>query len=189
MTVCGAKKRKGGICTRPAGWGTEHPGEGRCKLHSGSSPRGANSPHFKTGLYSKYASASIQSKNDDFIAADPLDLTSELALARALLAEFLSRYADGIKLDVLGIDVLSQLIGNVRRTIETISKIKNESALTAAEITYLQVRAAEVAIKYFPNEPNKQEQFVIDLFGSDSTTATRYFEFIEGEATRLNTDV
>lgn len=35
--ICGAKKRQGeGVCTRPAGWGTEHVGIGRCKLHGGS---------------------------------------------------------------------------------------------------------------------------------------------------------
>lgn len=33
---CGATKRGGGPCTRPAGWGTPHPGIGRCKLHGGS---------------------------------------------------------------------------------------------------------------------------------------------------------
>lgn len=36
---CGAPKRQGGgTCTRPAGWGTPHPGIGRCKLHGGSTP-------------------------------------------------------------------------------------------------------------------------------------------------------
>lgn len=34
---CGAKKRQGeGSCTQVAGWGTDHPGTGRCKLHGGS---------------------------------------------------------------------------------------------------------------------------------------------------------
>lgn len=34
---CGAKKRQTeGTCERPAGWGTDHPGTGRCKLHGGS---------------------------------------------------------------------------------------------------------------------------------------------------------
>lgn len=33
---CGARKRQGeGNCTRPAGWGTDHPGTGKCKLHGG----------------------------------------------------------------------------------------------------------------------------------------------------------
>ncbi|MFF0127315.1 hypothetical protein ACFYTG_16535 [Streptomyces mirabilis] len=34
---CGAKKRQTeGLCERPSGWGTDHPGTGRCKLHGGS---------------------------------------------------------------------------------------------------------------------------------------------------------
>lgn len=36
---CGGPKRQSeGTCTRPAGWGTPHPGIGRCKLHGGSTP-------------------------------------------------------------------------------------------------------------------------------------------------------
>lgn len=35
--LCGAVKRQGaGTCTQPAGWGTDHVGTGRCKLHGGS---------------------------------------------------------------------------------------------------------------------------------------------------------
>lgn len=33
---CGAKTRSGGTCTQVAGWGTDHVGEGPCKLHGGS---------------------------------------------------------------------------------------------------------------------------------------------------------
>jgi hypothetical protein len=36
--VCGGEKRGGGTCTQAAGWGTPHPGVGRCKLHGGSTP-------------------------------------------------------------------------------------------------------------------------------------------------------
>lgn len=36
---CGAKRLKvDAACTLPAGWGTDHPGIGRCKLHGGSTP-------------------------------------------------------------------------------------------------------------------------------------------------------
>jgi hypothetical protein len=36
---CGARKRQGeGTCRRPAGWGTDHVGRGRCKLHGGRTP-------------------------------------------------------------------------------------------------------------------------------------------------------
>ncbi|MEU8199505.1 hypothetical protein AB0C10_37550 [Microbispora amethystogenes] len=37
---CHGRKRDegGGYCHRPAGWGTDHPGTGRCKLHGGATP-------------------------------------------------------------------------------------------------------------------------------------------------------
>lgn len=38
--VCGAKKRSGGACAKPAGWGTDHVGAGRCRFHAGNSPSG-----------------------------------------------------------------------------------------------------------------------------------------------------
>lgn len=37
---CEAKTRSGGKCKRPAGWGTDHVGAGRCKLHGGATPNG-----------------------------------------------------------------------------------------------------------------------------------------------------
>ncbi len=52
---CGANKKQGrGICEQGAGWGTDHPGDGRCKLHGGKSPRGPASASFKTGKHSKW---------------------------------------------------------------------------------------------------------------------------------------
>lgn len=35
--TCGAKTRAGTPCKQKAGWGTDHVGEGRCKLHGGKS--------------------------------------------------------------------------------------------------------------------------------------------------------
>jgi hypothetical protein len=36
---CGGKlKKRDGTCTRPPGWGTDHAGSGRCKLHGGCAP-------------------------------------------------------------------------------------------------------------------------------------------------------
>jgi hypothetical protein len=32
------RKRSEQLCMLPAGWGTSHPGSGRCKLHAGSTP-------------------------------------------------------------------------------------------------------------------------------------------------------
>jgi hypothetical protein len=35
---CSTEKRGGGRCTQAAGWGTDHPGIGACKLHGGCTP-------------------------------------------------------------------------------------------------------------------------------------------------------
>lgn len=37
---CGAKTRSGGTCQKQKGWGTDHLGTGRCKLHNGSTASG-----------------------------------------------------------------------------------------------------------------------------------------------------
>lgn len=34
--LCGGGTKSGGKCRRPAGWGTDHVGAGRCKLHFGN---------------------------------------------------------------------------------------------------------------------------------------------------------
>jgi len=53
---CGGKRRgadsEGKLCTRPAGWGTDHAGTGRCKLHGGSTPS-----HVAAGRIAKAATA------------------------------------------------------------------------------------------------------------------------------------
>jgi hypothetical protein len=38
--ACGAKTRNGGACKKQKGWGTEHLGSGRCKLHGGNTESG-----------------------------------------------------------------------------------------------------------------------------------------------------
>jgi hypothetical protein len=39
--LCGAKNKQGnGTCSKTAGWGTNHPGTGHCRLHAGNTPGG-----------------------------------------------------------------------------------------------------------------------------------------------------
>lgn len=56
--ICGAKKKNGKVCKQKAGWGTNHVGTGRCKLHGGCStgPKNAkgNTNAVTHGLYKKY---------------------------------------------------------------------------------------------------------------------------------------
>jgi hypothetical protein len=49
---CGSRKRQGaGLCSQPAGWGTDHPGFGACKLHGGSTTAGTKAAAEAEGVY------------------------------------------------------------------------------------------------------------------------------------------
>lgn len=65
---CGGKTRAGGRCTRPSGWGTEHVGIGRCKLHGG-----ATQSHTK-------AAAKVQAQRDVELFAGRRDIHPAEAL-------------------------------------------------------------------------------------------------------------
>lgn len=87
--LCGAKKRQGpGNCRRPAGWGTDHAGVGRCKLHGGSNP-------VKHGRYSTVTRTKLATLIAEYEAdPDPLNALPELATMRALLKDWLDRQGD-----------------------------------------------------------------------------------------------
>ena len=83
---CGAKTRAGTPCKRPSGWGTDHVGEGRCKLHGGASP-------IKGGRYSTVKRAALRQLIESHAGdPDPLDVLPEIAAARALFQDFVERY-------------------------------------------------------------------------------------------------
>lgn len=47
---CGAKKRDGTLCGQAPGFGTTHPGVGRCKFHGGSAPNGIKNAAKQTAV-------------------------------------------------------------------------------------------------------------------------------------------
>jgi len=54
--TCGATNRDGEPCELPAGWGTDHAGEGRCKHHGGASsgaPKGEAHGNYEHGAFSE----------------------------------------------------------------------------------------------------------------------------------------
>ncbi len=84
---CGAKTRSGTPCkSRPL------VGRNRCKLHGGASPRGAASPHFKHGLYTKVLPANLKA-NFDKLVNDPqlLEGRAEVALMQLRLTQLSGR--------------------------------------------------------------------------------------------------
>ena len=114
---CGRPRRRGaGPCTQAAGWGTDHPGEGACKLHGGCTP-------IKHGRYSNVARAKLGSTLAQIEAdPDPLDLMPELHLLRGLAQHHLETYGA----TPVGADLLERVI----RAVDAIQKHKAKSAIT-----------------------------------------------------------
>ncbi|MBI3425036.1 MAG: hypothetical protein HY011_19035 [Acidobacteria bacterium] len=84
---CGAKTKSGGrTCAQPAGWRTDHPGEGKCYLHGGATP-------IKHGRYSAIQRASLRDRIAKFADdPEPLNLEPEVALLRAFLEDLIERW-------------------------------------------------------------------------------------------------
>lgn len=93
----GVKAATGEPCKLHAGYGTDHPGYGRCKYHGGSSPTGRK---HAASIAAKYAIAVEDLVDDPDLhvliervkrRADVTDLTDDLALARALVLHYVNR--------------------------------------------------------------------------------------------------
>lgn len=86
---CGAKLRgKTGLCRQPAGFRTNHAGQGRCWLHGGMTP-------IKSGRYSGVVRREISEllvKLEE--EENPLNIEPELNIVRALLIDFINRYEE-----------------------------------------------------------------------------------------------
>jgi len=80
MTVnnCGATNREGEPCSLPAGWGTDHVGEGRCRIHGGSAgaPTGRDNGAFEHGLFSDHLDEEDRNTID---ALEEMDMEEKLA--------------------------------------------------------------------------------------------------------------
>lgn len=105
-------------CKRPAGWGTSHPGTGRCKLHGGCSTGK------KSGLlrYSDYVPTDIIEKYEEFASESDTDIKSlndEIALLRAKITDAESKNNDG-RYDRSIIVMMEE----IRRLVETKQKVE-----------------------------------------------------------------
>jgi hypothetical protein len=89
--VCGAKTREGPPCQK-----SPLAGRNRCKYHGGASLRGAESPKFRHGRYSKILPRNL-SREYLRLMADPdlLSAKEEVALLNARLQQLVARLGTG----------------------------------------------------------------------------------------------
>jgi hypothetical protein len=163
--TCGAKTRNGQSCKNAPMQ------NGRCRMHGGTTPKGVDSPQYKTGRYSKYVSQDLQSSIQALDEYPLLDLADELQTQRALLSEYLSRYQASGKMAEYSIGTVISWLNSIGVMVERMMKIRNETALTGAEIAHLKLRTAELVTKYI-DDPEKRRQFVIELFQVQQPTLT-----------------
>ena len=143
---CGAKTRSGGTCQHPAGFGTDHLGQGRCKFHGGCNP-------IRHGRYSKIQRPRIQQllselENDP----DPLDLVPEANLIRAVVVDFGERFDELVEAltawneaefaeaeaqerkarpqPIPQFQEIAQLAESVSRVVERAQKVREKSSLS-----------------------------------------------------------
>lgn len=131
---------------------------GRCRIHGGKAGRPV-----KTGRYSLRHRAALAEKQARFLADEaPGDLTSELALMRALLQDYLERFPDGQTLSLSGIKDIYGMVDSITGTVKRISDILNSTSLTMAEVQYLQARIADVTPRYIP-DADERKRYLAEL--------------------------
>ncbi len=134
-------------------------GARRCRMHGGTN----SGRPIETGRYSLTHRVALADKMQTFLADPrPGDLTAELALMRALLADYLSRFPDGTPLPALEIERIFELVEAVSRLVERIARIMNQTALTAAEVKLLQARIVDLLVKYVA-DPAQRLAFLDEL--------------------------
>ena len=162
MKQCGAKTRAGTPCKQKAGWGTDHVGQGRCKLHGGNAGR--------PPIHGRYSirKKQLAEKHERFLDDPrPYDLTEELALTRALMENYLDRF-DGMNMPANDIERVVAMVETISRVVQRIARILNDTALTQAEIALLQAALASAvsrtANRHF-DDSDERQAFVSDFMG------------------------
>jgi len=125
-TVCNARLRyKGGYCDKPAGWGTEHEGTGRCKLHGGAANAGRPK---QTYTPSEFISNDILEKFEGVVQSDPLsisNLDNEITVLRSIFYQYLKQCQTEGKLPHS--TYLKQYTEAFSKLIDLKNKVENQS--------------------------------------------------------------
>ena len=135
---CGAKTRAGTPCKQPAGWGTDHPGQGRCKLHGGASsgPGKGNKNAVKHGVYEQVIREHLDEEQRETFdkVSDEDDLRNELKILRFKLLRLLEpqqqqQLAKSGKVASLDIDevtkskAIAKLVDNIRKLVKDMNDL------------------------------------------------------------------
>lgn len=187
FAVCGAKTTKSvkyKRCQKPAGWWTDHVGEGRCRKHAGMSLRGPAHPNFKHGKQAHAWKELMERQwaQLDQVAADDLNLTREMTTLRLLAAVQLERLyggnGDGGSVDgsVVVVDGVDGVVERGDRTID-VERIPRAHPRPAKPE---EIPELEEALRQTIVDIAKTAKSIVDMRNSTALTAAdiRYFGMV-----------
>lgn len=135
-----------------------------CQVHGAGSKK---RPGGRPVEHGRYATAFQGKLREKFAAAledtSPLDLLPELAVQRTLLADYIGRF-ETITPSAKDLRIIGDLANDVVNTASKIITARNQTALTVAEVRYLQMGIINLLDEYLPN-PDDRRAFVTRLLG------------------------
>jgi hypothetical protein len=158
--ICGAKLRgKNKVCQKAP----MH--NGRCRLHGGSTPSGPDNPNFKHGRYASAFQGKLAEKFEQSVQDDkPMDLQRELAVLRTLNEQVIEQASALKKLRMADVGNIATITTAVINAASKIAKMRNDEAMTMAEVRFIQTRMIQILEKYVP-DPDRRRAFVEELNG------------------------
>lgn len=166
---CGHKKRDGSYCKS---WKTKRvDGSRRDKCYAHGSLNRPQIYHTNRGRYSGVLRAELSAKlHAQIQAINTLDLSEELALIRAYLCQAIEKWREE-EFSIEETNWIFKAVEQVSRLTETIVRMRNQTALTAAEVHLVQVGLAEIMKRYVPAKDlgNAVEDLFRITSGSDGT--------------------
>lgn len=160
---CNALKKNGMYCKNRLGNRTTHVGEGRCSIHGGSVPilHGRYSGLERTRITDLY-----QMFKDD---EDFLDVRDEIAMGRALLADFLNRYAAFSSAllawheSYVGKPIGLDRVEEITRVLDEYERLSNESAAERTEAEQAALEGARETCDRLMNGSLNKPRQILDV--------------------------
>lgn len=185
---CGAKLRgKDRTCRKSP------MANGRCRLHGGLTPSGPESANYVHGRYAESFKGVLAEKFKEAEGdGKPLDLLPELYVQRALLSQYIETVTKKKTPGIVDLKRISMLVEDVVKTAATIAKVRNDTALTIAEVRFFQSSVTRLLEKYVP-DPDKRRNFISELYtlipGRDGTEGRQDEESAIGDGRGVITAV
>jgi hypothetical protein len=150
-------------CGNPAGFRTDHLRTGACFLHGGANTSSIVLVNGRTATSMRKA---LQNRVNDYLLKNRdnlLDLTYELATARAIYDEFVEIMPDPED-DTYGTAIYRfiNLLSAVSNLVEKMSKTESRNTLTTAQVMYLRVTMVDIFVKYI-SDPFQRERAAREL--------------------------